>query len=151
MVCTVIWGVMTYCVLTDIFTIVPTTQYVWINRTATFTCAINISEHTVTFSIPSVDEDASLQTLPGGEQVATAAFIATLDTNGTNVTCGALDGFTVVTSTTAVQVFVQSKYMRLSYQIIITVLQLVGLPSIHNLNKSAVYSLAGSLHIYYQD
>ena len=91
----------------------------WINQTATFTCATNVTGYTLNFDIPNVDQDVTRDSLPGGGQRATATFTATLDTNGTNVTCGALDGFTLVASTTAVQVFVQSKYTCL-YQIIIT-------------------------------
>ena len=102
-----IWGVMTYCVLIGIFTIVPTTQYVWINQTATFTCAIGISEHTVAFSIPGVVENLSFETLPGGGQILTATFTATLDLNGTDVTCRALDGDSIIVGTAQVQIYVE--------------------------------------------
>ena len=104
-ICTVIWGVMTYCVLIGIFIIVPTTQYVWINQTATFTCAHD-SEQTIFLDIPGVSEDTDIDSLPGGGQRATATFTATLDTNGTNVTCGAIVG-SIIEYTDVVQVFVQ--------------------------------------------
>ena len=35
----------------DIFTIEPTTQYVWINEIATFECAINDTGYTLGFSL----------------------------------------------------------------------------------------------------
>ena len=96
--------------LGTIFTIVPTTQYVWINQTATFTCATNVTGHELVFSIPGIDELESNTPLPGGGQVTTAIFTATLDTNGTNVTCGALDGFTLLFTTEVVQILVQGIY-----------------------------------------
>ena len=101
MVCTVIWGVMTYCVLIDIFTIVPTTQYVWINQTATFTCATNVTGYILSFSIPAgVAHDTTTVTdLPEGGQLATASFTVTSDNNGTSVRCIAENGelFTITT------------------------------------------------------
>ena len=106
MVCTVIWGVMIYCVLISIgiFTIVPTTQYVWINQTVTFTCAHDSGP--VFFETPGVSADIAIDSLPGGGQRATATFTATLDTNGTNVTCGAIVGSTIE-YTNVVQAFAQ--------------------------------------------
>ena len=88
MVCTVIWGVMTYCVLIDIFTIVPTTQYVWINQTATFTCATNVTGYELSFSVSGgVADVPTLMDLPGGGQLVTTSFTVTSDNNGTSVRC----------------------------------------------------------------
>ena len=89
MVCTVIWGVMTYCVLIDIFTIVPTTQYVWINQTATFTCATNDAGYNIlSFNIPAgIDDDTTVTDLPEGGRLATTSFTVTSDNNGTSVRC----------------------------------------------------------------
>ena len=106
---------MCVCVLSlsyvlGIFTIVPTTQYVWINQTANFTCATNVTGYELVFTIPGVDEQASNTPLPGGGQTTTAFFTATLDTNGTNVICGALDGFTLIDTTEVVQILVQGIY-----------------------------------------
>ena len=79
MVCTVIWGVMTYCVLIDIFVIVPTTQYVWINQTATFACATNVTGYSLSFSIPAgVDDDDTVTDLPEGGQLATTSFYSNI-------------------------------------------------------------------------
>ena len=83
-----IWGVIIYCILIDIFTIVPTTQYVWINQTTTFTCATNVTGYTLSFSIPaSVDDTPTVTNLPGGGQLATTSFTVTSDNNGTSVRC----------------------------------------------------------------
>ena len=71
------------------FTTVPTTQYVWINQTATFTCATNY-KYTLTFS-SSNDVPLIQQEDQGG---ATASFIVTADNNGTSVRCIAYSGST---------------------------------------------------------
>ena len=74
--------------LGTIFTIVPTTQYVWINQTATFTCTTNVTGYTLSFSIPAgVDDDDTVTDLPGGGQLATCSFTVTSDSNGTSVRC----------------------------------------------------------------
>ena len=99
MVCTVIWGVMTYCVLIDIFTIVPTTQYVWINQTATFTCATNVTGYELGFSIiGGIPYDNTVTDLPGGDLLATASFTVTSDNNGTRVRCLADNGAVLMAS-----------------------------------------------------
>ena len=100
--------------LGTIFTIVPTTQYVWINQTATFTCATNVTGYELVFNIPGVDvEQESNAPLPGGGQTITAIFTATLDTNGTNVTCGALMEFTLIDTTKVVQILVQGNIINM--------------------------------------
>ena len=90
---------MTYCVLIGIFTIVPTTQHVWINQTATFTCATNVTGYTLSFSIPaSVDDTPTVADLPGGGQLATTSFTVTSDNNGTIVRCLADNGAVLMAS-----------------------------------------------------
>ena len=107
MVCTVIWGVMTYCVLIDIFTIVPTTQYVWINQTATFTCATNVTGYELSFSIPAgIAHVTTVTDLPEGGRLATASFTVTSDNNSTRVRCIAENG-DLLTSTTLVFAYAQ--------------------------------------------
>ena len=107
MVCTVIWGVMTYRVLIDIFTIVPTTQYIWINQTATFTCATNVTGYQLSFTIPAgVYDTTTVTDLPGGGQLATSSFTVTSDNNGTSLRCTADNG-TIFTSTTLVYAYAQ--------------------------------------------
>ena len=90
MVCTVIWEVMTYCVLIGVFTIVPTTQYVWINQTATFTCATNVTGYILFFSIPAglgIDHVTTVTDLPEGGLLATCSYTVTSYNNGTSVRC----------------------------------------------------------------
>ena len=71
--------------LGTIFTIVPTTQYVWINQTATFTCTTNCTRYTLSFSIPAgIAHDTTVTDLPGGGQLATCSFTVTSDSNGTS-------------------------------------------------------------------
>ena len=85
------YGVIIYvlCVLIDIFTIVPTTQYVWINQTATFTCATNVTGYILGFSIipAGIDDDTTVTDLPEGGRLATTSFTVTSDNNGTSVRC----------------------------------------------------------------
>ena len=77
----------------DIFTIVPTTQYVWINQTATFECAINVTEYALGFNlIPAsvaCGEGSTVIDLPEGGRLATCSFKVTSDNNGTSVRCNA--------------------------------------------------------------
>ena len=71
-----------------IFTTMPTTQYVWINQTATFTCATNVTGYTLSFSIPGV----SFEPTGDGHLMITVTFTVTSDNNGTSVRCLADDG-----------------------------------------------------------
>ena len=87
----------------------------WINQTATFTCATNVAGYAVNFDIPGAVEQISSSPLPGGGQKTTATFTATLDTNGTNVTYGAVDDFIVLNTTEVVQVYIQGQ---LIYEIV---------------------------------
>ena len=61
----------------------PTTQYVWINQTATFTCATN---HKCTLKFSS-SNDVSLIQQEDQQGGTTATFIVTADNNGTSVNC----------------------------------------------------------------
>ena len=60
----------------------PTTQYVWIDQTATFTCATN---HKCTLKFSSSNDVPLIQ--QEDQQGATASFIVTADNNGTSVNC----------------------------------------------------------------
>ena len=75
--------------LGTIFTIVPTTQYVWINQTATFTCATNVTGYTLSFSIPAgiAHVTTTVTDLPGGGQRVTCSVTVTSDNNGTSARC----------------------------------------------------------------
>ena len=60
----------------------------WINQTATFTCATNVTGYTLSFSIPAgIAHDTTVTDLPGGGQLATCSFIVTSDSNGTSARC----------------------------------------------------------------
>ena len=101
-----IYNIFVY-LLGTIFTIVPTTQYVWINQTATFTCATNDAGYNIlSFNIPAgIDDDTTVTDLPGGGQLATTSFTVTSDNNGTSVRCLAHNGD--LTSTTPVYAYAQ--------------------------------------------
>ena len=80
------------CKISAIFTIVPTTQYVWINQTVTFTCATNITGYSLTIShfgpnhIPLYISIHSILLPEGGKYIA-GSFIASQMVNGTGVIC----------------------------------------------------------------
>ena len=65
-----------------IFTIVPTTQYVWINQAATFTCATNNGTLIITVSGVSDAHIMDAIDLPEGGQLRTATFTVTAANNG---------------------------------------------------------------------
>ena len=69
-----------------IFTIVPETQYVYLNHNVTFECATNLTGYTLTFDYSeTVDFTLKQTNLPnGGIKVATI-FIVTNGNNGTGV------------------------------------------------------------------
>ena len=81
----------------------------WINQTATFTCATNVTGYTLGFSIIPADVP-HVTDLPGGGQLATCSFTVTSDNNGTaSVGCVA-DGGTDVQHTTPVFAYAQGKW-----------------------------------------
>ena len=102
-----------YChyFVVDIFTIVPTTQYVWLNQTATFECATNVTGYTLTLSIPAgvplPNYTASTTDLSGGGKIAVVSFTVTSDNNGTSIRCIADDGFNIPLYTTLVYAYAQ--------------------------------------------
>ena len=67
----------------------PTTQYVWINPTPTFTCA---TKHECTLKFSSSNDVSLIQQA----SATTVSFIVTADNNGTSVscTCNAYSGST---------------------------------------------------------
>ena len=99
-------------------TIVPATQYVWVNQTATFTCVTNVTGYSLSFSVSGGVADVStLMDLPEGGQLATTSFTVTSDNNGTSVRCLADDG-TDIQLTTPVFAYAQgilSYYLRYIY------------------------------------
>ena len=76
----------------SIFTIVPETQYVYLNHNVTFECATNLTGYTLSFSY-SYDGSISVTVkktnlTDGGIKVSTT-FIVTSTLNGTRVGCRA--------------------------------------------------------------
>uniref|UniRef100_A0A1X7SUV4 Ig-like domain-containing protein n=1 Tax=Amphimedon queenslandica TaxID=400682 RepID=A0A1X7SUV4_AMPQE len=81
------------------FIIVPETQYVYVNDTVTFECAINVSQNDLFFvTYPSVDGSE----LSSGGMVS-LTLTATSEVNGTEVTCRALN----VATTEPAYIYVQ--------------------------------------------
>ena len=76
-----------------IFTIVPETQYVYLNHNVTFECAINLTGYTLSFSYAgSIDVVLEYTNLLDGGTKVTITFIVTSELNGTDVRCIADDG-----------------------------------------------------------
>uniref|UniRef100_A0A1X7SDS6 Ig-like domain-containing protein n=1 Tax=Amphimedon queenslandica TaxID=400682 RepID=A0A1X7SDS6_AMPQE len=72
------------------FTIVPETQYAYVNDTVTFECAVNVTQYHPSFvTNPSVD---GLELSSGG--MVSLTLTATSEVNGTEVTCNAPNGAT---------------------------------------------------------
>ena len=72
----------------DIFTIVPETQYGYLNHDVTFECATNLTGYTLTFSYSgSIDSTLKQTNLPDGGIKITATFIVKSSNNGTSVSC----------------------------------------------------------------
>lgn len=90
-----------------IFSILPTDQYVWINHTATFVCATDNPDYTVYFYTPTITAQLFNTPLPGGGDMVTATFKATLGLNLTSVTCAALDENLSVHSFVSAKLYVQ--------------------------------------------
>ena len=72
-----------FAIVSIVFTTVPETQYIWINQTATFTCATN---HKCTLKFSS-SNDVQLVQQEDQQGGTTASFIVTADNNGTSVNC----------------------------------------------------------------
>ena len=89
----------------SIFTVVPVSQYAYVNDTVTFDCATNMTRYSLSFNYyigPGVSLSASLTTLDilGGGKRIIANITATSQLNGTTVTCTAVNqhGFTMTIS-----------------------------------------------------
>ena len=71
-----------------IFTIVPETQYVYLNHNVTFECATNLTGYTLSFSYGgSITVILKQINLPSGGKMATATFTVSSTNNGTSVRC----------------------------------------------------------------
>ncbi|XP_019854745.1 PREDICTED: uncharacterized protein LOC109583743 [Amphimedon queenslandica] len=77
-----------YMSYASIFTIVPVTQYVYVNDTVTFECATNGTEYTLVILIRGVPPSSlKSKTLPNGVRLLSFNLTATNASNGTDVTC----------------------------------------------------------------
>ena len=90
----------------SIFTIVPETQYVYVNDTVTFECASNVTVDLSFVTYPSVV--FSVSTVNG---ILSLNLTATSELNGTNVTCHEHYGAT----TAPAFVYVQGQYNTFIY------------------------------------
>ena len=80
----------------SILTVVPVSQYAYVNDTVTFDCATNLTGYILSFNYvtgPGVSLSTSLTTLdiPGGGKRIIANITATTQLNGTTVTCSAVN------------------------------------------------------------
>ena len=79
-----------FCLVSgSIFTIVPKTQYVYVNDNVTFECATNLTENNNLYFLSRGAEPylESTVTLPNGVRFISISLTATKVANGTNVTC----------------------------------------------------------------
>ena len=78
---------------TSIFTIVPETQYVYLNHNVTFDCATNLTGYTLSFNYifgdGSITPTLKKSNLPDGGIKVSTTFIVTNTLNGTRVGCRA--------------------------------------------------------------
>ena len=100
----------------SIFTIEPKTQYVYVNDTVTFECAINeadLNKFDLFFvTYPSVNGSVS-----SSAGMISLNLTATTEVNGTNVTCNATGLTTTVTA--PAYLYVQGQYTKCTYLIFI--------------------------------
>ena len=77
-----------FLIVVGIFTIVPETQYVYLNHNVTFECATNLTGYTLTFSYDkSVAATVKQTNLSDGSIKVSTTFIVTSTNNGTSVRC----------------------------------------------------------------
>ena len=99
-----------YVVLIGIFTIVPVTQYVYVNDTVTFECATNLNKKILYFEIAG--ENPLSQTslaLPNGGMMISFNLTATKALNGTDVTCYTFSG----NATDTAYLYIQGKLVNI--------------------------------------
>ena len=94
------------------FTIVPETQYVYVNDTVTFECATNLTEFDLSFvTYPPVVDSISV-----ANGMISLNLTATSEVNGTNVTCNATTDHTTNVTEPA-YLYVQGQYTKCTYLI----------------------------------
>ena len=85
----------------SLFTVVPVSQYAYVNDNVTFDCATNFTRYSLSFNyvtVSGVSLSASQATfdIHGGGKRIIANITATSQLNGTNVTCSAINQHNVM-------------------------------------------------------
>ena len=80
-------------IFTGIFTIIPVTQYVYLNDTVTFECATNLTGYSLYFLVGGkVPSSQASETLPNGGTAISFSLTASNQLNGTDITCYTVNG-----------------------------------------------------------
>ena len=88
----------------DLFTIIPVTQYVYLNDTVTFECATNLTGYSLYFLVGGkVPSSQASDTLPNGGIAISFNLTASNQLNGTDVTCYTVNGNATETAYVYVQ------------------------------------------------
>ena len=91
-------------IFTGIFTIIPVTQYVYLNDTVTFECATNLTGYSLYFLVGGkVPSSQASKTLPNGGTAISFSLTASNQLNGTDVTCYTVNGNATETAYVYVQ------------------------------------------------
>ena len=98
----------------SIFTIVPKTQYVYVNDTVTFECATNETELHLSF----VTYPSDIGSVLFSTGIASLNLTATSEVNGTSVTCQVATGHTTAVTAPA-YLYVQGQYTICTYLIFV--------------------------------
>ena len=69
------------------YTIVPVTQYVYLNDTVKFKCATNLTDYSLFLITNGSECLVSHETLPNGGMMMSCSLTASSEVNGTHVTC----------------------------------------------------------------
>ena len=92
------------------FTIVPETQYVYLNHNVTFECATNLTGYTLTFSYDgSIAATLKQTNLPNGGIKVSTTFIVINGNNGTSVLCIADDSVNTPMATSVAYAYAQGQ------------------------------------------
>ena len=94
------------------FTVVPVSQYAYVNDTVTFDCATNMTGYSLSYNyvtVSGVSLSASATTLdiPGGGKRIIANITAESQLNGTRVTCSAINNAMIVAISKPAYIYVQ--------------------------------------------
>ena len=77
----------TYIVSGNIYTIVPVTQYVYLNDTVKYECATNLTGYSLFLITQGSECLESHETLDNGGMIVSCSLTASSEANGTQVTC----------------------------------------------------------------